>query len=178
MVVGIIAGILAFVGQIIGTAVDTAKAIVDTMLAFLQTLFTLLQSFIQSAPTPMKIFIFLFFLLTIGNVFSGFLLGMRYACDGSNMLYETENVVPALTLGLKDIFTTQSTADRNSYIYDNYNIRDPVVSPTTIKCVDNKPKLYFYSINILSYTLWLFILVILFGVPMIWGYYSKMGILK
>jgi hypothetical protein len=178
MPIPIIAGLLSFFGEAIGALVDTARAILDTMMSFLQTIFSMFQSFVQSAPTPMKILIFLVFILTIGNVFAGFFLGVRYACDSSNVLYESDNIVPALTLGIRDLFVPLSTIDRNLYVHDNYDLNYHSASPTSIKCINSKPRLYFYSVDILSYPLWLLIIVIFFGTPLIWNYYSRMGALR
>jgi len=177
-IIAILSALIAGIGQIFGAVVDTGKAILDAIMSFLQTIFTILQSFVQSAPTPMKIFIFLFFLLTIGNIFSGFMLGIRYSCDSSNALYESDDFTKPLTLALRNQFTEMSSADRNTYIYENFNRVDPMSTPTKIKCSDAKPRLYFYSIDILSYPLWLLILVVVVGGPLIWNYYSRMGLLR
>jgi hypothetical protein len=178
MVIGIIATIISVISAIGGVVIDTGKAILDTIVGFFQTAFSLLQTFIDTAPTPFKVAIFMFFLLTIGNVFSGFMLSTRYACDGNNVLYETENLGTAMGLILKTQFQSIDPGERNSFILENYQMKTSSPSPTTIKCVESQPKLYFYSVNILSYSLWLLLLVIIFGTPLIWGYYTKMGALK
>ena len=170
--------ILLALASIVGAIVDGAKAVLDWMMSALQTIFSLLQSFVQSAPTPMKVAIFLVFLLTIGNIFSSFFLSVRYACNGNNVLYETESIGSAFLLMVKTQFQGMSVADRDTFIIDNYNLKSQVASPTTIRCIDSTPKLYFYSVNIFSYKMWLLLLVLVFGAPMIWNYYSRMGALR
>jgi len=170
--------ILAALGAIVGALVDAGKAVLDWMMSALQTIFSMLQSFVQSAPTPMKVAIFMLFLLTIANVFSSFFISVRYACDGSNNLYETENIGSAFLLMVKTQFQDISTIDRDTFITDNFNPITSPPSPTHIVCISSSPKLYFYSIDIFNYKMWLLLLVLLFGAPMVWNYYSRMGALK
>lgn len=141
------------------------------------SIFSLLQSFVQSAPMPMKVVIFLFFILTFGNIFSNFFLSTHYACNANGILYETSDIGHAMTLMLKSNFQSMSVGDRNTYITDNFNGVTQKASPTMIKCSGTSPKLYFYSIDVLDYKMWLLLLVILFGAPLIWSYYTKMGAL-
>jgi hypothetical protein len=178
MVIAIITAILSAIGAIAGAVADAGKAVLDVLSSFFQSIFSLIQSFIQSAPAPMKIAIFLFFILTFGNIFSNFFLGMRYTCDGNNNLYESENIGTAMMLMLKTQFQDMSVGDRNTYITENFNFASQEPSPTHIKCADGKPRLYFYSVNILDYKMWLLLLVIIVGAPMIWSYYSRMGALR
>jgi hypothetical protein len=174
----IITGIISAIGAIVGAVVDAGKAALDVIMQFFQAVFSLLQSFVQSAPTPMKVVIFLFFVLTIGNVFSSFLISTRYACNGNNVLYETSSIGTAMTLMLKTQFQDLSVGDRNTYISNNFQMSNRASSPTHIKCVSTSPKLFFYSVDILDYKMWLLILFLLFGAPMIWNYYSRMGVLN
>lgn len=165
------------IAAIIGGAIDTGKAVLDTILHFFQAAFTLLQSFIQSAPMPMKIIIFLFFILSIGNVLSNFLFSTRFACDSDGILYQTDQIGTAMTLMLKNQFQDMNAIQRNNYVQSNFEPVTQRHSQTNIKCVETTPRLYFYSIDILSYNLWILILLIGFGTPLVWGYYSKMGVL-
>jgi hypothetical protein len=178
MVLGIITAILTAIGSIVGVVVDGGKAVLDLLSSFFQSIFSIIQTFVQSAPTPMKVAIFLFFILSIGNIFSNFGLSIRYACDGNNVLYETDNIGTAMTLMLKTQFQGLSVGDRNTYINENYDAVSMKPSPTMIKCASQKPRLFFYSVNLLDYKLWLLILLITFGAPLIWGYYSRMGALR
>jgi hypothetical protein len=178
MVIAIITAILTAIGTIVGAVADTGKAVLDVLSSFFQSIFSVIQSFVQSAPMPMKVAIFLFFLLSIGNIFSNFGLGLKYACDGNNALYETDNIGSAFMLMLKTTFQDASVGDRNTYIAENFQLSNMIPSPTYIKCYDTKPRLFFYSVNILDYKLWLLILLITFGAPMIYSYYSRMGALR
>jgi len=177
MPLAIIAVIIEALGAIVGAVVDTGKAVLDLLGVFFQNVFSLIQTFVQSAPTPMKVIIFMFFVLTLGNVLSNFALSIRYACDSHSVLYETADIGTAMMQMVKTQFQGMSTADRNTYIYTNYNQAHLKPSPTYVKCSSTQPRLFFYSVNILDYKLWLLILVLTFGAPMIWGYYSKMGVL-
>lgn len=177
MPLAIIALAIEAIGAIVGAVVDTGKAILDLLGVFFQSIFSLIQSFVQSAPTPMKVFIFLFFILTLGNIFSSFALTIRYACDGNGALYETGDIGTAMMLMVKTQFQGINVGERNAYIYNNYDFTTLKSSPTRVKCSGDTPRLYFYSVNIFDYKLWLLILVIAFGAPMIWGYYQRMGVL-
>lgn len=74
-------------------------------------------------------------------------------------------------------FQNLDATHRNTFIHDNYLLVNQKPSPTNVKCVAVQPKLFFYSINILDYNLWLLLLIVVFGAPMIWSYYSRMGAL-
>ena len=178
MVAPLIIGlIITAITEIVGVVVDTGKAVLDTLISFFQAVFSLLQSFVQSAPMPMKILIFLFFVLTFGNAFSNFFLSTRYACDTNNVLYETTSIGTAMSGIFKIQFQSLDVTARNTFIHTNYDRVTQRASPTTIKYASTSPRLFFYSINILDYNLWLLLLVLLFGVPMILSYYSRMGVL-
>ncbi len=177
-IIPLITAIATAISAIVGTIVDTGKAVLDTIIGFFQSVFSLLSSFIQSAPTPMKIAIFLFFILTFGNVFSNFFLGTRYACDGNGVLYETTDIAVAMSLMFKTQFQDLSAGERNQFVAENFDLAVNEYRPTRISCEATHPRLFFYSINLLSYRLWMYLLVIIFGVPLIWGYYSRMGALR
>lgn len=164
--------------MILGYVIDTGKAILDAILQFFQAVFSLLQSFMTSAPAPMRIAFFLFFILALGNVFSNFYFATRYACDGNGVVYETDNIATAMSLMLKTQFQDMTIGERNAFIQQNFEVSNQKPSPTTIKCSGSLPRLYFYSVNMLDYKMWLLILVLIFGVPIIIGYYSKMGALR
>lgn len=173
----IIAGIISAIGAIAGAIGDAGKAVLDVLISIFQSAFQLLSAFLQSAPTPMRIAIFLFFILTFGNVFSNFFLGTTYACDSVNQLYKSDDFVTSLSGVFKINFQGMSEGERNAFLQENYQIATPSASPTNVRCVNYKPRLLFYSINLLDYKLWMLLLVALFGIPMILSYYSKMGVL-
>lgn len=173
----VLGAIISAIVAVAGAVLDAAKAGLDILIAFFQTVFTLLQSFVNSAPTPMKIIIFMFFILTIGNLFSNFLLSTQFACNGNNVLYKSDNIAIAMSLMLKTQFQSLSIGDRNTFISNNFQLASTKASPTNVKCVGTQPKLFFYSVDVLNYNVWLLVLVLFLGVPMIWGYYSKMGVL-
>jgi hypothetical protein len=174
----VIAEIISAIVAIVGAIVDTGKAALDVLISFFQSVFSLLQSFVQSAPTPMKVVIFLFFILTFSNVFSSFFLSTRYACDGNAVLYETSSISTAMTLMLKTQFQGMSVGDRNTYIAQNLQLSSSNPSPMTIRCVGTSPRIYFYSVDIFDYKMWLLLLVIFYGTPLIWSYYAHMGSLN
>jgi len=82
---------------------------------------------------------------------------------------------------LVGVFKTQfqgmSEADRITFLQQNYEQGETPASPTRVKCVDAKPRLLFYSIDVLSYKLWMLLLVALMGIPLILSYYRTMGVL-
>ena len=170
--------IFAALGVIAGALLDAGKAVLDWMMSALQAIFSLLQSFIQSAPTPMKVAIFMLLLLTIANLFSSFFISIRYACNSDNVLYETEDIGSAFLLMVKTQFQNLDSGDTDAFINENFNHATMTPSPTYIKCVASSPRLFFYSIDIFDYRMWLLLLVLIFGAPMIWNYYSRMGALK
>lgn len=173
----VIAGVTA-AGLVALVAPGVASAVATAIGTFLQNVFSLFQSFVQAAPTPMKILIFLFLILTIGNLFSNFIMGATYACDSGNTLYKADNIGTTMGLMLTQGFLEMSEADRNMYIQTNYEQISPRVGVTGVKCVDTQPRLMFYSINVLSYTLWLILVLALFGIPMILRYYKTMGVVN
>jgi len=174
----ILTAIITAIGTIVGTIAETGKVVLDAILQFFQAVFSLLQSFMQSAPTPMRILFFLFFIVALGNVFSNFYFATRYACDGNGVVYETDNIATAMSLMLKTQFQDMTTGERNAFITENFEVSNQKPSPTTIKCSGTLPRLYFYSVNVLDYKTWLLLLVLIMGGPIIIGYYSKMGALR
>lgn len=174
MVLGLIISALA---SLIGGAVAAGKEVVGTISDIFQAVYSVFQSFVQAAPTPMKVFIFLTLLLFVGNIFSNFILGMKYVCTDTDMLYETEDIITGIATGLRLNFFSWSIAERNSYIADNYNPANTKPSMTYVKCVSQSPKVYFYTVNIFDYKLWMLFLILLYGAPLVWSYYSKMGVL-
>jgi hypothetical protein len=172
----VIAGLTA-AGLVALVAPGIASSIATAIGTFLQNVFSLFQSFVQAAPTPMKVLIFLFMILTIGNIFSNFILGATYACDSANTLYKADNIGTTMGLSLTQGFLEMSESARNEYIQTNFEQITPPSGATTVRCVDTQPKLLFFSVNVLSYTLWLFLCLALWGIPMILKYYSAMGVI-
>jgi hypothetical protein len=93
MVLGAILSVLA---SVIGGAISAGKEVVGAISNVVQALFSIIQTWIQSAPSQFKVFIFLFFIVSLGNVFSSFVLGMDYACDSQAMLYKSPDVISGL----------------------------------------------------------------------------------
>ena len=173
----VLGAILAVLGTIISGVVNIGKEAISIIGSILQTIYTAVQTFVQAAPTPMKIIVFLAFLLTIGNVFSNAFLGMRYACTSANRLYEQPDTVSTLTHWVQLTFLGWTVSNKDSYIASNYNLVTMKPSATYVKCTSASPKLYFYSLNVLDYKMWLLICLLMVGAPMVLGYYGKMGIL-
>jgi hypothetical protein len=169
--------ILVAIGTILSSVIDIGKEAVSIIGSILQAFYTAIQTFVNAAPQPMKILMFLALLLTISNVFSNTFLGMRYACTSANKLYESADTVSAVTHWVQLTFLGWTVANKDTFITSNYDAVTMKPSPTYIKCMDASPRLYFYSINILDYKMWLLMIVLMFGTPMVLGYYSRMGIL-
>jgi hypothetical protein len=173
----VLLGLLAALATIIGGLITAGKEVVSVISNIFQAVFSAIQSFVQAAPTPMKMLIFLVFILTIGNIFSNFFLGMRYVCDSNQVLYENDNTIETIGAAIRLNFIVNTIVDRDIYIQSNFQPVIRAASPTNIKCADTSPRLFFYSINILDYKLWLLLLVLIMGAPLVWAYYSKMGVL-
>jgi hypothetical protein len=109
-------------------------------------------------------------------------LGMDYACDSQAMLYKSPDVISGLGSQIRTNFFSWSVADNDAYIHENYSPFADSPSPSHVKCVSNgvtsQPKLYFYSVDILSYNLWLLIMFLVYGTPLAIKYYQTAGILN
>ncbi len=151
--------------------------IIDALQMTFEAIWKLIKTFLEVAPKPLKILVFLFLLVSVGNIFSNFFLGSSYACTSTNLLYQTPNILEGIGNSIRFNFFGWTIGETDSFIRLNYDRVTSSSGITNVQCVSEAPKLYFYSIDVFNYYLWLLILILLYGTPMVLGYYSKMGVL-
>ncbi len=151
--------------------------IIDALQMTFEAIWKLIRTFLEVAPKPLKILLFLFLLVTVGNIFSNFFLGSMYACTSTNLLYEAPNILEGIGNTIRFNFFGWTIGEMDSFITLNYNRARQSGGLTNVQCANEAPKLYFYSIDIFNYYLWLLLLVLIYGTPMVWSYYSRMGVL-
>jgi hypothetical protein len=173
----ILATILSGLATIIGGAVTAGKEVVSAIGSVMTGVWSALSTFISNSPRPMKILIFMFLLVSIGNLFSNFFLGMKYACNSNDQLYEADNIVTGLASAIRLNLFSFTIAETDTYIAENYERIIPDADVTTVRCEDEHAKLFFYNIDLFSYKLWLLLMILIYGAPLVWSYYSKMGVL-
>lgn len=169
----IIAGLIAIataIGGFLTQAWDLIREVGDWIRHALST-------FMQVAPKPLRIFIYLFLLVLIGNVFSKFVLGSQYMCDSDNRLYKAPDYITGFAQMVRLNFFEWTISERDDYIDSNYQDVNERVDFQNVKCVEQQPALFFYSIDILDFKMWLLALMLIYGAPLVWGYYSRTGVL-
>jgi hypothetical protein len=173
----ILSAIIGFLATLVGGAVTAGKAVVEAIASVMQGVWSVLSNFISNAPRPLKILIFLFLIVTIGNLFSNFFLGMNYACSSTGVLYEAPSIVTGIASAIQLNLFSFTVGDRNTYLANNYNVADVEVGITNVACDGSNVGLYFYTVDLFSYQLWLLVMLLLYGAPMVFSYYSRMGVL-
>ena len=162
----------------IGTALATAGGyVVDSIKLVWDALWRLISFFMEHAPKPLQVFVFLFLLVTIGNLFSNFFLGSSYACTSTNQLYQAESLFEGIGNRVRMAFFGWTIAETDTFITNNYEHIEHEADVTNVRCVSSEPKLYFYSVDVFSYSLWLLLLILLYGAPLVIKYYRAMGAL-
>lgn len=176
------AGIAIIISTIIATIVDVLGGVTQTAKEILYKIWDaihlVITKFLDVAPTPLKIFVFLFLIITIGNLFSNFFLGMSYACHSTAGLYRIYNIPSGLGYVFRSNLLEWSVTDRDAHIVQNYDKFTGDGGMVNIQCsADDVPTLYFYAIDILSYNLWILLLILIYGTPLAIKYYKSMGAL-
>lgn len=166
----ILSGFASFLGEV----TDVGK---ELLFKIWDAVWNLIRTFLDHAPRPLTILVFLFLLVTFGNLFSKVFLGVQYACLSTGQLYEAPDIITGLTTGIRINFFDWSVDDVDSYITENYDFKQQKADVVNVRCGSDIPKLYFYSIDILSYRLWILLLFLIYGAPIALAYYSKMGVL-
>jgi hypothetical protein len=162
----------------IGTALATAGGyLIDSIKLVWEVVWQLLHGFWQNAPQVLRVFIFLFLVVSIGNLFSNFFLGSNYACTSENQLYKANNLFEGIGNRIRMTFFGWTISQSDTFITSNYNYLQQVADVTNIRCIDAEPRLYFYSVDVFSYNLWLLLLILLYGTPLAVKYYKAMGAL-
>lgn len=152
-----------FLGEAIGMVFDGIRSVLDW--------------FISNAPRPLQLFLFLFLLVSVGNVFSKFVIGSSYACTSTNQLYQSESLIEGVGNRVRMEFFGLSETEINNLIVSNYEHIEQKADVTNVRCVGGSAKLYFYSVDLFSYNLWILLLILLYGAPLAIRYYKSMGLL-
>lgn len=168
MSLGVFIGIGTTVLLIAGLLIFGATR--DLLLKFFDWIFNITFKFFDVCPKPLKIFIFLFFLIFIvGSVVNGF-LGIMFFCDGTTV-YQPDNFFNGVGLAISSSIAGnetlgnltspqyQSILEGNSVIY---NTPDPMTPEglISVQCEYNKPKLTLFGINMFDYRIWIFLLIL------------------
>jgi len=142
----------------------------DPLLKFFDWLFQTAYKFFDVCPKPLKILIFLFFLIFIvGSVVNGF-LGLMFFCDGAT-IYQPNDLFTGIGIAIGSTFEGNSSLgnlstaeyesirDGNSVLYSSPDEMTPegLIKP---ECYYNKPRLTVFGINIFDYRTWIFLLIL------------------
>lgn len=173
----IIIPILAVLGAIWGGITGAVSQVLSILQSIVTALWQMIRTFIDVAPTALKVLVFMFLLVTVGNIFSNFFMGASYACDSANLLYQAPDMLTGIIAGIRMNFLAFTIGERDSFIQSNYQQKAMQSGFTTVRCASEQPKLFFYNIEILSYRLWLLMLLLIYGAPMAFKWYQKMGVL-
>lgn len=160
----IILGIITAIGGAVVGVGTKIWEITKELFRFLQQGFSW---FLQSAPRPVLMLLFLFFVLTMGNLVMGFFLGVNYACDG-NTLREYDGLVG----GFRGYFegslegVNGSATNLSNYVLENtypskvYTEND-AEGLMQVSCLEGRPRLtLFGSLDFLNYYAWILIMLI------------------
>jgi len=142
----------------------------DPLLKFFQWIFDLTIAFLNLLPKPLKIFMFLFFLIFIfGSVINGF-LGFMFFCDGTTV-YQPNNFFTGVGLAIGSTIQGNAefgnlTSDQYQTILNNASVEYVAGDSMTpegliqVQCAVNKPRLTLFGINIFDYRTWIFLLIL------------------
>lgn len=142
----------------------------DPLLKFFDWIINITSTFFSLMPKPLKIFMFLFFLVFIvGGVVNGF-LGFMFFCDGDTV-YQPSSFFTGIGLsiasvvqGESSLYGNLSTSEYESILNNNsvlYSTPDDMTPEGLIQvqCSVNKPKLTVFGINIFDYRTWIILLI-------------------
>lgn len=161
MVLGIIAILTAIWGGI-SNAFNVSIEVLKEILAWVKSF---ISWFLDVAPRPLKIFLFLFFLLTIGNIIFSFIININFVCTSNNELrVSSGGFLGGLTFAMVNIFNT-SIDDYDTYILDNTVQASQYDGKSAeglfyAKCINQKPRLTLYGIDFLNFRYWVVLIVI------------------
>lgn len=148
---------------------DILTGIATTIVA---TFHKVVDWFMNVAPRPIKIFVFMMLLLTLGNLISSVLLSTSFVCTSTNQLRRV-----TLWDGVRLFFTRIVTPLTDEEIISSSQAYTPESVTFRVACVNRSPKPFFYNINILSYPLWLLLLLLIYAIPLVIKWYKAMGVI-
>jgi len=177
MGVGILIGMGSIIIVLAGLMIFSPTR--DIILYFFKFMTTLFFNFVSIMPKPLKLIMFLFFLIFIIGGLSSSFLSLFFFCDG-NIVYRPTNLFNGVGLGIASVFQGnielgnlsnseyQSVLNNESVIYfspDNDNIEGII----QIQCNYNEPNFTFFGLEIFNYRYWVMLLIL----SLVVGFYFK-----
>lgn len=169
-----IGAILTAIGSFFVTA---GTSFVNALGQAVEYIWSFIKTFIDVAPKPLKVFLFMFLILFVGNLFSRIFLGSMYACTSSGNLYKADNLIEGIANNIRLNFFGWTVLEKDNFVLNNYDYVGTQESLSNVQCSEDVPSLYFYTVDVLSYELWLLLLVLMYGTPLAIKYYRSMGVL-
>jgi len=159
----IIPAILIAVWDFIKSGAEKLFEIAKVVLNFMKDAFSW---FIQVSPKPVKIMLFLFFILFLSNSIIGFFVGLNFVCDDDSNLRQydglTSGVGAYFAKGMSENLTgnlSQYQLDRSSPVI--INDEESAESILYVKCFGaDDPHLSFFGIKFLDYKIWVVLILI------------------
>ena len=152
----------------------------DSIFWFLNFLRSMYTHFIDVAPKPIKILVFLFFLIFVASSLVSFILGINFFCDDT-IVYKADNIITgtgifvASALNSEPEYGNLTESEFNSIKNDNSELYDEpdFLSPEAlllVQCRNDEPRLTLFGIPIFDYRTWLFLLILS---SLMWLYFHK-----
>lgn len=157
----ILAGIWAGVKTVSEATFNIARVIFDTLWNFF-------IAFYSTSPKIVKILLWLFFVLFLGNVIVGTIMHLNFYCTSTNDLMIPKSFFDSV----KMFFTTAFTnIENNNLTYDEYIAHNTIFAQQYSskqaegiffpKCIEGNPRLMLFGvIDFLSYKFWIIVLII------------------
>jgi len=164
--------ILTLLGLIFSQIGSVVSQVVGAIGSVLNAVWQMISVLVEAAPAPFKILIFLFLLVTVGNIFTNVAIGSQYVCTTTNNLYKAPDIFSGIFNNLKWIITGRTDAD----ITSSYTKITIPPATTSVRCSAGTARLFFYSVDILDYKLWLLIVILIGLSAFASGYYRKTGV--
>lgn len=166
-----ITAILIAVGAVASAIWEGVKTVGSKALDIARDLFKFLvdmfRTFLNVAPTAVKILFFFFFILTMANVVVGFFIQINYACHEGE-LREYNGIIGGFRGYYESIGEDleNSTTDYEAYILEKTAVSarfgdgEEYTDVLNVRCFGNTPRLSFFKIDFLNAKLWFVILII------------------
>jgi hypothetical protein len=167
-----IGAILAVIGAIAVQIWDGVKFVSERAFEILRELLKVMYEgfkwFLASAPRPVLMLFFFFFILTIGNLVTGFVVQTNFACDSNDQLREYESMIG----GIQGYFEAaaedfdNSSTDYETFINEStvpsnrFGSGENYTDVLNVGCAGQKPILRFFTIPFLDPKIWILILVL------------------
>jgi len=154
----------------------------DIILHFFRFLTELFFNFISIMPKPLKLMMFLFFLIFIAGAVSTSFLSLFFFCDG-NVVYQPINLFNGVGLSIASVFQNnmelgnltaseyQSVLNNQSVIYFSPD-NDDIEGLFQIQCKYSEPNITVFGLDIFNYRYWVLLLIL----SLLVGFYFKFTI--